>query len=91
MTCVPTIFKSRKSIDSSRDRTCNLKLTKTSGKRKFSLQEALDLLPNLPSEISDVLTEDFSDEEVQDLAAQDGPQPSPEDFSMPAFEAAVSL
>ncbi|GFT94025.1 hypothetical protein TNCV_3219521 [Trichonephila clavipes] len=33
-------------------------------KKKFSLQEALDLLQNLPSEISDVLTDDFSDEEV---------------------------
>ncbi|GFY27238.1 hypothetical protein TNCV_2068591 [Trichonephila clavipes] len=33
-------------------------------KKKLSLQEALDLLQNLPSEISDVLTDDFSDEEV---------------------------
>ncbi|GFX31509.1 hypothetical protein TNCV_1781051 [Trichonephila clavipes] len=29
-----------------------------------SLQDTLDLLHNLPSEISDVLTDDFSDEEV---------------------------
>ncbi|GFW72368.1 hypothetical protein TNCV_704051 [Trichonephila clavipes] len=34
-----------------------------SGEKKLSLQEALDLL-NVPSEISDVLTDDFSDEEV---------------------------
>ncbi|GFT69096.1 hypothetical protein TNCV_3904901 [Trichonephila clavipes] len=33
-------------------------------KKKISLQEALDLLQNLPSEISDVLTNDFSWEEV---------------------------
>ncbi|GFV35070.1 hypothetical protein TNCV_2304221 [Trichonephila clavipes] len=33
-------------------------------KKAQSLQEALDLLQNLPSEISDVLTNDFSDEEV---------------------------
>ncbi|GFX16580.1 hypothetical protein TNCV_23511 [Trichonephila clavipes] len=33
-------------------------------KKKLSLQEAFDLLHNLPSEISDVLTQDFSDEEV---------------------------
>ncbi|GFW21634.1 hypothetical protein TNCV_4281491 [Trichonephila clavipes] len=33
-----------------------------SGKEKLGLQEALDLLPNLPTEISDVLTDDFSDE-----------------------------
>ncbi|GFS74525.1 hypothetical protein TNCV_458631 [Trichonephila clavipes] len=33
-------------------------------KRKFSLQEVLDLLQNLPSEISEVLTEDSSDDEV---------------------------
>ncbi|GFX86104.1 hypothetical protein TNCV_2341731 [Trichonephila clavipes] len=39
-----------------------LKDTK-SGKKKISLQEALDLLENLPSEISVVLTDDFSDEE----------------------------
>ncbi|GFS53566.1 hypothetical protein TNCV_730251 [Trichonephila clavipes] len=32
-------------------------------KKKLSLQEALDLLQNLPSEISDVPTDDFSDEE----------------------------
>ncbi|GFU85804.1 hypothetical protein TNCV_2036351 [Trichonephila clavipes] len=33
-------------------------------KKEVSLQEALDLLQNLPSETSDVLTDDFSDEEV---------------------------
>ncbi|GFW24214.1 hypothetical protein TNCV_1847731 [Trichonephila clavipes] len=36
-----------------------------SGIKKFSLQEALDLLQNLPPEISDVLTEDISEEEVR--------------------------
>ncbi|GFW85887.1 hypothetical protein TNCV_1623311 [Trichonephila clavipes] len=35
-----------------------------SGKNKLSLSEALDLLQNLPSEISDALTDDFSDGEV---------------------------
>ncbi|GFX78594.1 hypothetical protein TNCV_30341 [Trichonephila clavipes] len=33
-------------------------------KKKLSLQEALDLLQNLPSETSDVLMDDFSDEKV---------------------------
>ncbi|GFX62442.1 hypothetical protein TNCV_412841 [Trichonephila clavipes] len=33
-------------------------------KKKLSLQEALDLLHNLPSEISGVLTDAFSEEEV---------------------------
>ncbi|GFX17177.1 hypothetical protein TNCV_2857001 [Trichonephila clavipes] len=32
--------------------------------KKLCLQEALDLLQNLPSEIHDVLTDDFSDEEI---------------------------
>ncbi|GFU85173.1 hypothetical protein TNCV_1554361 [Trichonephila clavipes] len=32
--------------------------------KKLSLQEALDLLQNVSSEINHVLTEDFSDEEV---------------------------
>ncbi|GFU72212.1 uncharacterized protein TNCV_509751 [Trichonephila clavipes] len=35
-----------------------------SGKRKLCPQEALDLLQNLRSEINDVLTDNFSDEEV---------------------------
>ncbi|GFX33964.1 hypothetical protein TNCV_911671 [Trichonephila clavipes] len=35
-----------------------------SGKKKLSLQDGLNLLPNLPTDISDVLTDDFSDEEV---------------------------
>ncbi|GFX20251.1 hypothetical protein TNCV_1438101 [Trichonephila clavipes] len=39
-------------------------IAKKSGK-KLSSQEALDLLQNLPSEISDVLTDDFSDEKSQ--------------------------
>ncbi|GFX35110.1 hypothetical protein TNCV_2330501 [Trichonephila clavipes] len=39
-------------------------LEKSLEKRKPRLQEALDLLQNLPSEISDALTDDFSDEEV---------------------------
>ncbi|GFS62229.1 FLJ37770-like protein [Trichonephila clavipes] len=34
------------------------------GEKKLSLQEALALLQNLPSEISDILTDDFSVEEV---------------------------
>ncbi|GFW25244.1 transposable element Tcb2 transposase [Trichonephila clavipes] len=34
-------------------------------KKKLGFQEALDLLQNLPSEISDVLTDDSSDEEVK--------------------------
>ncbi|GFY27961.1 hypothetical protein TNCV_4563141 [Trichonephila clavipes] len=34
-----------------------------SGKKKFCLQKALDLLQNLPSEINDVQTDDFLDEE----------------------------
>ncbi|GFV84152.1 hypothetical protein TNCV_3038131 [Trichonephila clavipes] len=33
-------------------------------KKKLCLQEALDLLQNPLSEINDVLTDDFSDEEV---------------------------
>ncbi|GFT05325.1 hypothetical protein TNCV_123541 [Trichonephila clavipes] len=39
-------------------------ISKNVRKKKFNLQEPLDLLKNLPSEISDVLTDDFSDEEV---------------------------
>ncbi|GFX82343.1 integrase catalytic domain-containing protein [Trichonephila clavipes] len=35
-----------------------------SGTKKLGLQEALDFLQNLPSEICDVLTDYFSDEEV---------------------------
>ncbi|GFX70944.1 hypothetical protein TNCV_1689271 [Trichonephila clavipes] len=35
-----------------------------SGKKKLILQEPLDLLQNLRSEIRDALTDDFSDEEV---------------------------
>ncbi|GFU32421.1 hypothetical protein TNCV_3231211 [Trichonephila clavipes] len=33
-------------------------------KKKLTLQEALDLFQYLPSEISDLLTDDFSDEEA---------------------------
>ncbi|GFV01080.1 hypothetical protein TNCV_1010011 [Trichonephila clavipes] len=33
-------------------------------KKKLSLQEALDLLQNLPSKSSDALTDDSSDEQV---------------------------
>ncbi|GFW31051.1 hypothetical protein TNCV_4523201 [Trichonephila clavipes] len=35
-----------------------------SGKKKLCLQEALDLLQSLLFEINDVLTDNFSDEEV---------------------------
>ncbi|GFS69883.1 hypothetical protein TNCV_3101851 [Trichonephila clavipes] len=35
-----------------------------SGEKKPSLQEVLDLFQNIPSEISNVLTYDFSDEDV---------------------------
>ncbi|GFU86680.1 hypothetical protein TNCV_2881001 [Trichonephila clavipes] len=35
-----------------------------SGEKKIGLQEALDLLQNLPSVMSDVQTDNFSDEEV---------------------------
>ncbi|GFT47650.1 hypothetical protein NPIL_127481, partial [Nephila pilipes] len=35
-----------------------------SGKKKLSLQEALDLLQSFPSESSDALSDDSSDEEV---------------------------
>ncbi|GFX20564.1 hypothetical protein TNCV_3489211 [Trichonephila clavipes] len=34
------------------------------GNKKLSLQKAVCLLQNLPSEISDILTDDVSDEEV---------------------------
>ncbi|GFY04114.1 retrotrans_gag domain-containing protein [Trichonephila clavipes] len=44
--------------------TKNRKMCAHSGKKKLSLQEALHLFLNLPFEISDVLTDDFSDEEV---------------------------
>ncbi|GFS56266.1 hypothetical protein TNCV_2769381 [Trichonephila clavipes] len=44
------------------EKVVNIK--RKSGKKKLSLQEALDLLQNLPSEINDVHTDDFSDEEV---------------------------
>ncbi|GFU75167.1 hypothetical protein TNCV_2056101 [Trichonephila clavipes] len=45
-------------------RTCD---HQKSGKMELSLQEAKDLLQHLPSEISDVLTDDFSDEEVPQI------------------------
>ncbi|GFW91664.1 hypothetical protein TNCV_4500831 [Trichonephila clavipes] len=42
-----------------------------SEKKNLSLQETLDLLQNLPSEISDELTHDFSDEEVPTKTLQE--------------------
>ncbi|GFU56837.1 hypothetical protein TNCV_2540071 [Trichonephila clavipes] len=39
-------------------------VAKMSGKKNLGLQEALDLLQHLSSEISDVLTNEFSDEEL---------------------------
>ncbi|GFT31808.1 hypothetical protein TNCV_3081091 [Trichonephila clavipes] len=43
---------------------CNLCLLRKSVKKKLIHQEALDLLQSLPPEIRDVLTDDFSGEEV---------------------------
>ncbi|PRD26962.1 UNVERIFIED_CONTAM: hypothetical protein NCL1_36653 [Trichonephila clavipes] len=40
-----------------------------SGKRKFSLPEALNLLLNLPSESSDALIDDSTDQEVPGIFA----------------------
>ncbi|GFT51580.1 hypothetical protein TNCV_3705481 [Trichonephila clavipes] len=39
-------------------------LSRMPEKKKLTLQEALDLFQYLPSEISDLLTDDFSDEEA---------------------------
>ncbi|GFX51530.1 hypothetical protein TNCV_5012341 [Trichonephila clavipes] len=39
-------------------------LPRLSGKKKLSLQRALDLFQNLLSEISDALTDDSSDDQV---------------------------
>ncbi|GFT93982.1 hypothetical protein TNCV_2133631 [Trichonephila clavipes] len=39
-------------------------LIRTYGKKKLSLQEAMDQLQNLPFEIRDALTKDSSDEDV---------------------------
>ncbi|GFT91475.1 uncharacterized protein TNCV_4286241 [Trichonephila clavipes] len=44
---------------------------KVSRKKKLSLQEALDLLQNLPSESSDALIDDSSDEDVPAVATRD--------------------
>ncbi|GFW11300.1 hypothetical protein TNCV_3808201 [Trichonephila clavipes] len=41
-----------------------LRRREMSEKKELCLQEALDLLQNLPFEISDVLADDFSEEEV---------------------------
>ncbi|GFW55559.1 hypothetical protein TNCV_119431 [Trichonephila clavipes] len=46
------------------DFTKTFKKTRVFGKKKFSFNEALDLLQNLPSESSDALIGDSSDEEV---------------------------
>ncbi|GFX59832.1 retrovirus-related Pol polyprotein from transposon 412 [Trichonephila clavipes] len=44
-----------------------VQLGRMCGKKKLSLQEALDLFQNLPSGISDVVRHDFPDEEVPSL------------------------
>ncbi|GFY04203.1 hypothetical protein TNCV_1199811 [Trichonephila clavipes] len=44
--------------------TSNCPAERKSRKKQLNLQEVLDLLQNLPSKTSDVLTHDFSDEEI---------------------------